>query len=320
MTKPEKPEQPADADDGGTSEASDESAAGNVPSWEQMQQMPVHELAKLAGEEAPRFKLPPDPPLSRETIRRVEREAIEQWGIPSRLLMESAGRMTAEAIRKAVLANQPTGQQALVQRGSVERYICEQLQGYGVLVVAGAGNNGGDGFVVARYLQSLGADVIVWLLPPRDQIREGSDPAENLALLERLGVPVLELSDTEAVKSQEEMIRNADVIVDAMFGTGLSRELGEPYRSAISMINDAYLLGKLNVAVDIPSGLDADTGEIHGIAVRAGLTCTFAAMKKAFATELGRFYGGQVELIDIGLPRDLVADALHAGLNPQMGP
>ena len=195
---------------------------------------------------------------------------MTDFGVPGIVLMENAARgiaMSAESILSGL--ESPKGP---------------------VSIVCGPGNNGGDGFAVARHLLNAGIEVRVHLLAnPAKQV-EGGDSAVNLAILGHMGVPLhtdLELQD-------------AALVIDALFGTGLARELREPYRSAVEAINGA---NAPVLAVDIPSGLDADEGFLHGIGVRATATATMVAPKVGFALRDGPHHCGRVEVIDIGVPR-----------------
>lgn len=200
-----------------------------------------------------------------ETMRALDRHTIDVLGVPGEVLMESAGR----AVCDVVLALRP-------REGRV-------------LCVCGRGNNGGDGLVVARQLAALGVDVRVVLLGDPDGLQ--GDAAANLARARAFGVPIHRFSGT---------LPEADVVVDALFGTGLSREVtGEP-AEAIQAIETAP--GEpVVVAVDLPSGIDADTGGVHGLAVAADATVTIALPKLGLALEPGRSLAGEVVVARIGI-------------------
>jgi hydroxyethylthiazole kinase-like uncharacterized protein yjeF len=255
----------------------------------------------------------PDPPLSRDAVRNLDRRAIDEAGIPSLLLMENAGRGAAMIVAQ-VLAELPLRGDAeeLVRRG-VRFRSYERLTGRGVCIFAGTGNNGGDGFVVARHLINMGADALVVLLGREADIAADSDPGVNLRLLKQLGAMVMEAPDADTVAKLRDFVMNADVIVDAIFGTGLSRAVGEPQATAIRAIESAHGNGKPVVALDIPSGIDADTGAILGeVAVTATVTPTFGALKRGLLTGDGADRSGDVVLIEIGLPIDQIIDAHRA--------
>ncbi len=216
--------------------------------------------------------------LTASQMREMDRRAIEDVGIPSVALMELAGSGTARHI--------------------IEKWYPE---GDDVLVVAGRGNNGGDGLVVARHMFLNGARVAVVLLGRMEDLK--GDAAVNARAADALGISIYEITGTQDFPHVEALFRQADIIVDAIFGTGLSREVTGVAREAISAINasDAKI-----VSVDIPSGLSADTGTVMGLAVKADLTVTFGYPKIGQFTAPGFEYCGEVEVVDISLPRDEV--------------
>jgi NAD(P)H-hydrate epimerase len=202
-------------------------------------------------------------------MRDLDRYTIETLGVSGEILMESAGR----AVTAEVLA-------MLSADGSV-------------VVVCGLGNNGGDGFVAARHLHALGVSVRVALIGDPKRLR--GDAAIHWKRLERAGVPV-EVRRWRAPSS--------GVIVDAIFGTGLSRPVEGDAAAAIRRINAARAArgGVLRVvAVDIPSGTSADTGQMLGVAVRADLTVTIQAPKLGLVLEPGRSMAGRVRVARIGI-------------------
>ncbi len=211
--------------------------------------------------------------VTREQIREVDRIAIEDYAMPGVILMENAGRGAADV--------------ALEMLGGQENAH--------VAVVCGRGNNGGDGFVVARHLHNHGLAVTVHLCSPRDKI--GGDALVNLQIAEKMRLDIRQSAPGESDFS------GSDLIVDALLGTGLSGEVREPYASAIQVINAA---GKPVLAIDIPSGLDANTGEILGCCVRADRTATFALPKTGFTRNRGPEMTGQVTVVDIGVPRSIL--------------
>jgi len=213
---------------------------------------------------------------TRDEVRAFDRYAIETLGVPGVVLMENAGRQAADEARLMLLL-------------SVERRV---------LVVAGRGNNGGDGYVVARHLAIHNVETQVAVLAPRSDIQGDADT--NLRLLEAMRMP-LRFLDGPAEKVLSElraMLDRANFIVDAMFGTGMRGEVREPYASAIEAVNAA---GRRVLALDIPSGLDCDTGRPLGPTIRAARTVTLAALKAGFANPESRAYTGEVVLLDIGV-------------------
>jgi NAD(P)H-hydrate epimerase len=215
--------------------------------------------------------------MSRDEVRRVDAWAIEQIGVPGVVLMENAGRSCAElAMRTLAAAANPR-----------------------VCIFCGVGNNGGDGYVIARHLLNAGIQTRVVLCGDLAKVR--GDARINLDILERLGhhVEQLDPTDKDAVARIRTSGGDADLIVDALFGTGLRGELKAEYRAIIEAIND---LAKPVLAVDIPSGLDCDTGEPLGTAIRASYTVTFVAVKKGFlaSADAGR-YLGELHIASIGI-------------------
>ena len=216
--------------------------------------------------------------LSKKEVRAADRCAIERLGAAGVVLMENAGRGAADAI-----------EQFLGGAG-----------GKRVAIVAGAGNNGGDGFVIARHLSLRGANVTTFLVTPADKV--AGDALVNLDILRNAGGDVQEVV-AEALAGLGEELAAFDVVVDAVGGTGIAGELRGELAEAVEQINAA---GRPVVAVDIPTGLDCDTGQAAGPAVRAELTVTFAAPKVGFSAEGASDYTGRVVLADIGVDIETV--------------
>jgi NAD(P)H-hydrate epimerase len=178
-----------------------------------------------------------------------------------------------------------------------------------VAVVCGPGNNGGDGFVAARVLRDLGVDAAVYLAVGRSSIR--GDAAAHLAVYERAG-GVVRMTDTpQTLGELGDEIAGSALVVDALFGVGLSRTLEGHFADVVSLINHA----QRRLAVDIPSGLDADTGRVLGVTVQADVTVTMGALKIALASAPGFAHCGSVDVADIGIPSGVLAtQAVRAGL------
>ncbi len=218
--------------------------------------------------------------VTAEQMRAFDLAAINEFAIPGVVLMENAGRASFEILKKA---------------------LDDDLDGLNVSVVAGPGNNGGDGYVIARYLINSGADVKTFLLSPREKIR--GDARANLNILERMGASIWQINSVDALESVQQMWSDSSVIVDAILGTGLQLEVRSPYREAIEKINS---LKAIKMSVDIPSGLDSDTGKILGVAIQANLTATFGFKKLGMALYPGLGLCGQTQTIDIGIPETAV--------------
>ncbi len=206
-------------------------------------------------------------------MRALDSAAIETLGIPGAVLMERAGLGAAHEIAERF--------------GEAER----------VAVVAGGGNNGGDGFVVARHLLSAGLDVQVLLVGASTRL--GEDARRYLDVAERLGVPVTRRPQPAALRRA---LRGADVVVDALFGTGFA---GAPRPAAAAVIEAVNASGRPVVALDVPSGVDASDGTVAGAAVRAGVTVTFHGPKVGLVVSPGSRHAGKVVVADIGIPPQL---------------
>ncbi|MCA1959810.1 MAG: NAD(P)H-hydrate dehydratase [Desulfomonile sp.] len=209
-------------------------------------------------------------------MRAFDAAAIERYGIPGVVLMENAGRTTFKIL---------------------QTYLEDDVRCVKVVVVAGPGNNGGDGYVIARYLINHGADVQTFLLTPREKIK--GDALINLQVLEKMTSRIFPVHDETSLAHAARTWHEADVIVDAILGTGLTSEVRSPFREAIEWINDAP---GLKLAVDLPSGLDADTGRIMGVAVKADLTATYGFRKLGSVLHPGVELCGTVEVVDISIP------------------
>jgi NAD(P)H-hydrate epimerase len=224
------------------------------------------------------------PILSREQIRELDRLAIEESKVPSLVLMENAGRGAAEAIRAELLSQAAAA--------------CTR----DVVIVCGSGNNGGDGFVVARRLRNAGLSVLVFLAASALKLK--GDARANHDAWVGLGGGVSELTASSALIEFERAMASAGLVVDALFGTGLDREIEDEMRALIDIINAAPCP---RVALDVPSGLDANTGAVLGACIRADLTVTFAHYKLGLFTTSGAEHAGRLRVADIGL-----ADEFHA--------
>ncbi len=216
--------------------------------------------------------------LTRDEARAIDAAAVERLGIPSLLLMENAGRGAAEALVRA---------------------FPDRLGG--VVVVGGPGQNGGDAWVVARHLAIAGFASTCFLVGEKGAVR--GDAAPNLAALERLGVPVRELGDLAALDAA---LAGATLVVDGLFGTGLDRPIEGRYADVVRRLAGC---AAPVFALDLPSGIDANTGQVLGVAVKAARTVTFAARKRGLAQFPGRAHAGAVEVAHIGVPPPATSDA-----------
>ncbi len=216
--------------------------------------------------------------LTSAEMRDIDRTAIEELGIPGVVLMENAGLGIVRALKFRFPA------------------IADER----IVIAAGKGNNGGDGFVVARHLFNSGARPEILLLAAQEEVR--GDAAVNLAIALKMGIPVTEVRDAAAWKRVRRRLSRASIVVDALFGTGLVKPLDGLYAAAVEDINRSEAF---KVAVDIPSGLSADTFETIGPSVKADLTVTLAAPKVAHIFPPAADRVGELVIAPIGIPAAL---------------
>ncbi len=208
-------------------------------------------------------------------IKKIDRIATERYGIPALILMENAGREVAREIRKF-----------------------KHLKN--VLFFCGRGNNGGDGFVAIRHLLDE-KRIEVILIGKKEEVKE---PAKtNIQALLRMGVKINEIINEVDLKNIRRKINSFDIIVDALLGTGIKGEVKGVYKSAIELINQCK---KKVIAVDIPSGLDADTGKRLGVCVKANITVTMGVTKKGFYLHEGKLLSGEIKVADLGIPKRII--------------
>jgi NAD(P)H-hydrate epimerase len=233
--------------------------------------------------------------LTREQCRAVDRHAIEQLGIAGVVLMENAGRNAADLIER--WARPATGKRASEEPGRSLRFA----------ILCGKGNNGGDGFVIARHLFNRGHIVEVSLVSDATSLT--GDAAANYQIATRLGIPVHICCEAVSLNEAAAHWRACDVLVDAILGTGFRGPLRDPLMAGvIERINAARV--SLVVAVDLPSGVDADLGLTGSPTVRADRTITFVAEKVSFAHSEVKARLGQVKVVDIGVPAGWILERL----------
>ena len=228
------------------------------------------------------------PALNRQQCHDVDRRAVANYGMTGLVLMENAGRGAAELLESWGIAGP-------------------------VLIVCGRGNNAGDGFVIARHLDLRGYQVRIALCGSRDELTP--DAAANYRIIERAGVPMTPLVDLANGSQPDDrlaakltaLVDGAAWIVDALLGTGARGEPRPPFDATIDALNAA---GVPILAVDVPSGLDCDTGLAARRTLRAAHTATFVASKIGFTAAGAADYTGQVHVLDIGAPRKLIDEVL----------
>jgi NAD(P)H-hydrate epimerase len=211
-------------------------------------------------------------------MQAIDRTAIEKFGIPGLVLMENAGLAAASLLHENI----------------------PDLAEKKVLIVCGKGNNGGDGFVIARHLFIDGVQVNILLLGKRQQLK--SDARINADIAFKMGIPIHEVTDKN-LSTQSHLFRHCHIIVDALFGTGLSKPAGGLYEKVIKKINSAK---KYVFAVDIPSGVDSDTGHLIGPHIKATVTGALALLKRSHLLFPAADSMGEVQILDISIPHEAI--------------
>jgi ADP-dependent NAD(P)H-hydrate dehydratase / NAD(P)H-hydrate epimerase len=219
--------------------------------------------------------------LNTEQMREADRRTIEDLGLPSIVLMENAGRQTVAAMEAAL----------------------DRLGSSRVAVLCGRGNNGGDGFVVARTLAQRGVEALVFLLGRVAEVQ--GDARTNLEVLGRLGLTVVEITNEQDWELHFSEVSDCDVIVDAIVGTGFRGRLTGLLETVVADINE---LDAPIVAIDLPTGLSADSAELPGEAVDAAMTITLAAPKIPLIFPPADARAGDLVIADIGIPEPIIDD------------
>jgi len=217
--------------------------------------------------------------ITREHSRELDRRAVEEYGMTGVMLMENAGRGATDVLCQLGIAGP-------------------------VVIVCGRGNNGGDGFVMARHLDLRGHEVRVVLLDDPATLR--GDAAINFRVIEKSAIPLVRWDFPVLASS----LRDAAWIVDALLGTGATGNPREPFGTVITQLNES---GVPILAVDVPSGLDCETGTAGEPTIRAQHTCTFVAAKPGLLVASAAAYVGELHVVDIGAPRKLVEAFVRTG-------
>lgn len=234
---------------------------------------------QLSATEFMSTSVPLGTPLTCEQVRRIDRLAVERYGLSGLVLMENAGRNATEIVDRAY---GPAGQ---------------------AMIVCGTGNNGGDGCVIARHLHNCGWIVRVCVIG--QESRMTADTLANWRIVRAMGLPASIVDDARSAGAELEPCSETFVLVDALLGTGFSGTVRSPLAEWIDAMNAAPK--RATVAIDVPSGLNADTGVPSNATIRADLTITFVACKVGFTRPSAQPYVGRVEVADIGVPKELVA-------------
>lgn len=240
--------------------------------------------------------------LNRRQVREIDRRAVEEFGVPGVVLMENAGRGAAEIVAK--LCKSVSCDRVIDVAWSTDATPAVRRP---VVICCGRGNNAGDGFVIARHLDNRGIEVRLLLASDPDRLT--SDAAVNFEICRRSGLPMLRLDFELVEEAAKPMLQNATCIVDALLGTGAEGPPRAPLDRLIVLMNQS---GRPIVAIDVPSGLDCDSGATPGAVVRATATCTFVAPKPGLEVDQARQYVGELHVIDIGAPRKLVQQAFES--------
>ncbi len=210
--------------------------------------------------------------VTREQSREIDRRAIDYYGIPGVVLMENAGRGVADHLQRLGISGP-------------------------VVICCGKGNNAGDGFVVARHLHLRGYMVRVFVWAGPEELT--GDAGVNFRIVEKMKIPMTVFGQGHSAETLDAALRDAAWIVDALLGTGARGEPRPPLDSVIDQLNAA---AAPKLAIDLPSGLDCDTGLASVHTIRAAHTCTFVAPKIGFQAPHAQLFTGQVHVLDIGAP------------------
>lgn len=218
--------------------------------------------------------------VTAEQMQNIDRQTIESFGIPGIILMENAGKGAFAMLFKKF----------------------KHIRSKKIAVMAGRGNNGGDGFVIARYLMEKKVNVTVFLLSSKEKLT--GDAKINMQLFQKLcsrssSGSIIEIPDADTFEKLKTCIVHHDLFIDAILGTGLNSNVRGFFKDAVDLINSCQ---KPVFSIDIPSGLHSDTGQPLGTSVKADATATFAFAKAGHVLYPGNRYTGDLEIIDIGIP------------------
>jgi NAD(P)H-hydrate epimerase len=217
--------------------------------------------------------------VTSEEMKKLDQSAIKDYGIPGIVLMENAGLQVVKVVEK----------------------VLGDLSGKEIAIFVGKGNNGGDGLVVARHLLNRGASVKVLILADYEEIK--GDARVNLEIWRKMGQKVHSLTRGDGLNVIRLILMNVDLVIDAVYGTGFRGTVGEKIGSVIEVLNKS---GKSIIAVDVPSGLEADTGMVNGPCIRASHTVTFGLPKVGLIIGAGPEYAGELHVADISIPAAVI--------------
>ena len=224
--------------------------------------------------------------LSRDQVRRIDQVAIERYGIPGVVLMENAGRNASAVILEDLRERLITPEKARVA------------------ILCGGGNNGGDGYVIARHLHNNGCAVTLYTAV--DPAKLTGDAAINHAIAAKMNLPLRRMTTQAEFTASANELEHADVLVDALLGTGFRGEVRPELAAIIAHCNTLHASGHRVVAIDVPSGLDCDSGAPSNATIVADATVTFVAQKRGFLAKPAQEFLGKVVVADIGAPKELI--------------
>jgi len=232
--------------------------------------------------------------LTREEVRQVDRQAIDDYGIPGIVLMENAGRNAARIIQERF--------ESAKSAASVARFVA---------IVCGRGNNGGDGFVIARHLTNSGIPIELFLAC--DPKRLSGEAAVNFNIAARMGLTSHPFDTLQHIATAAPRLAEAAIVVDALLGTGFVGRVRDPFDKVIDAMNQPLGPSAVRsvIAIDVPSGLDCDTGRPSNATVRADETVTFVATKVGFQQPGASDYTGRIHVADIGAPPAIIQAVLR---------
>ncbi|MEW6686015.1 MAG: NAD(P)H-hydrate dehydratase [Candidatus Edwardsbacteria bacterium] len=227
-------------------------------------------------------------------MKNIDRRTIEKYNVPGLSLMENAGRSVVEILEKIWAEIQ---EKEIEFTPDLRHWSGGLLNRTKVMVLCGKGNNGGDGFVVARYLVNKRAVPAIFLLGKRREIK--GDARTNLENITKMGIPLIEIHNQRLLPKFQESLKESEIVIDAIFGTGFKGEITGYLARIIEMVNASE---KLVIAVDLPSGLDADTGDVQSATIRADVTVTMGLLKRGLLLYPGRMHAGRTFVAEIGMP------------------
>ncbi|MBI4649915.1 NAD(P)H-hydrate epimerase [Candidatus Desantisbacteria bacterium] len=224
--------------------------------------------------------------VTKTQMQNIDRHAIEKICIPGNILMENAGIKIFEILKKQYLNFNPA-----------ETKIC---------IFAGIGNNGGDGLVLARHLLNHRYKTTIAVIG--SPIKMSKETLINYEILKNLNAKILIIKKSSGLSYLKQIIKDSNILIDALLGTGLSRPVEGLTGEVIELINNS---GKKVISVDIPSGIDADTGEVLGVAVKANHTITMALPKRGQFLFPGKNYSGKISVVDISIPYEAIKEKIN---------